>query len=52
MISESIFSVYNLQEKEEVDIIEKIKESEYQIETGNVIDASVVFEELRAKYGY
>ncbi len=34
------------------DIIEKLKQSEKEIENGEGIDAEVAFKELRQKYGY
>lgn len=34
------------------DIINKLKESEEEIENGEGIESDVVFEELRHKYGY
>ena len=34
------------------DIINKLKNSEKEIENGEGIDAEVAFEELRLKYGY
>ena len=36
----------------ELNIIEKLKKAEEQIKNGEVIDADIVFKEMRKKYGY
>ena len=37
---------------EKVNIIDKLKKAEEQIKNGEVIDAEIVFSEMREKYGY
>ena len=37
---------------ERINIIDKLKKAEEQIQKGEVIDADVVFSEMRQKYGY
>lgn len=34
------------------EIVEKLKQSEKEIERGEVVSADIVFKELREKYGY
>lgn len=36
----------------EMNLIEKLKKAEKQIKNGEVTDATTVFAEMRAKYGY
>lgn len=36
----------------ELDLIEKLKKAEKQIENGETVDAEVVFKEMREKYEY
>lgn len=49
-----VSSMKKFQTKEEFkrDIIEKLKQSEAEIERGEGIEAEVVFKEWRQKYGY
>ena len=37
---------------ERINIIDKLKKAEEQIQNGEVVDAEVVFSEMRQKYGY
>lgn len=36
----------------EINLVQKLKRAEEQIKNNEVIDADLVFEEMRAKYGY
>lgn len=47
--------VMNLEEYKkifEMNLVEKLKNAEQQIKNGEVIDADIVFKEMRSKYGY
>ena len=46
------FDLYQDTVFNEKNIIEKLKRSEKQIKNGDVIEANLVFKELREKYGY
>ena len=37
---------------EKVNIVDKLKQAEEQIKNGEVINAEIVFSEMRKKYGY
>lgn len=37
---------------EKINIIDKLKKAEEQIQNGEVVDAEAVFSEMRQKYGY
>lgn len=37
---------------EKVNIVDKLKKAEEQIKNGEVINAEIVFSEMRKKYGY
>lgn len=37
---------------EKINIIDKLKKAEEQIKNGEVINAEIVFSEMRKKYGY
>lgn len=36
----------------EINLVQKLKRAEEQIKNNEVVDADLVFEEMRAKYGY